>query len=64
MVCFKLVKKFQNIFKFFLLQGRNLVIMKYSFYFTLHAKKISFEAISVLKIRTFAAKFIIPKEKE
>ena len=63
MACSKLIenlKKMEFIFFPFLnlLQGRYLIIKKYSF-FLFVAKSISFEVISVLKIRTFAAKLII-----
>ena len=50
-------KRNQKVFFLNLLQGRYLIIKKYDFFFV--AKSISFEVISVLKIRTFAAKLLI-----
>ena len=56
MACSKLVKLFPP---FFILNTRKICDYKEIFFLFYIAKSISFEDISVLKIRTFAAKLVI-----
>ena len=63
MACSKVVKKklknFSYSFFFFKLTTRKIFDYKEIFFLFYVAKSISFEVMSVLKIRTFAAKLII-----